>query len=52
MNSDVMARTIKAIAAVLAVIGINVAPDQVDVITSGALAVYAVASLLQAKFAK
>ena len=52
MNADVIARTVKAAGAVLAVIGIQVAPDQVEAITSGAVALYAVVSAIQAYFAK
>lgn len=52
MNSEQVAKTVKAVAAVLAVAGVAVTPESQDVITGGFLAVYAIISALEGKFFK
>ena len=50
MKTNIVARAVKAVAAVLAVVGIAISPELQEEITTGMLAVYAVFSAIQAKW--
>ena len=52
MEANAVARVIKAAAALLAVAGVVVTPEIQEEIAGGFFAIYAVASLVQAKLGK
>ena len=52
METNMVARLVKAATAILAVVGVVVSPEHQDQITAGSLAIYAIMSAIQAKLGK